>query len=136
MKQGIQSTLKNDELRINGCYFISIAQLATGCRELKERDLVLAWGVCKKLSYINRDLEIVDGAAVYKYFSGKPCRLVKTSGPPKTASYIVRNEKTGYTHYTAVIDGMNWDPLPPLRAASKTYHIASYRIFETSVDGC
>jgi hypothetical protein len=136
MKQGIQVELENEELRINGCYFLSIAQLASGCFDFKEFDLVRHWGFCKEHGYINRENEIVDGAAIYKYFSGKPCKLIKTGIPPKTASYIVRNQKPGYTHYTAVIDGKTWDPLPPLRTSAKSYRIASYRIFETSVDGC
>ncbi len=132
MRQGIQAELEDAELREYGCYFLCLLALGektrgaeyTGTEIIQEKNFARVQGWLGPECYVNDPGAVLRRAGRLAY---RP-EVTKEPEPPAGGDYIVCNKKTMYTHFTAVIGGEPWDPLPPLRRAAKGYRPASYRV--------
>jgi hypothetical protein len=133
MRQGIQSELNDAEVREYGCYALCLIAWAEheAKKTLSDADVLEAVDAARKRGWLGPECYVANGAALYNYvrgereYAGVTARLSK---PPDEDTYIICNKKPMYTHFTAVLDGVLWDPLPPYRPAAAAYKPASYRI--------
>ena len=132
MRQGIQSSLANDRVREEGCYFLCLLQWAVmeGGRDFADANITYLYGKCLDAGYIRKDCtilfahEVLNAALLMdKYLITLPAK-----DPGTSRRFVQYLEKPGYGHFTLSFDGQAWDPLDPNRLAAKDYRPVSYRL--------
>ncbi|GMO28621.1 MAG: hypothetical protein Ta2B_09410 [Termitinemataceae bacterium] len=139
LKQGIQSRASNPELKTYGCFFydiLKIIEAQDGITPLTE-NINLFLEHCKERGYIDDDCYIKDHQKVYELCGGdtklKYHRFASSVDfVLEHTDYITEKVKLGkngkeLTHFTAWIDGKEWDSLDPARPTNTGYKIKSYR---------
>ncbi|MDR2602679.1 MAG: hypothetical protein LBC53_09590 [Spirochaetaceae bacterium] len=130
MKQGIQESFKDTNLKLYGCYFISLCEWA--CRDsgkdCTEADVNGWFSTAKSEKWCEADCTILKAHSIYNLVYGKNIySSFKKSSLPEDKC-IICNAKPQYTHFTLKYGSEVWDPLNPNRPAAKTYKIDSYRV--------
>ncbi|GMO11405.1 MAG: hypothetical protein Ta2D_13610 [Rickettsiales bacterium] len=140
LEQGIQSrATKHPELKTFGCFFYDILKIieAQGVYSFNEIATSAFLRECKTLHYIGDDCYIKEQQKVYELCGGDPKlkyhRLASNVVfVMEGCDYItekVKIDKNGneFTHFTAWINGKEWDSLDPARPTNTGYKIRSYR---------
>ncbi|GHU41609.1 hypothetical protein FACS1894190_09910 [Spirochaetia bacterium] len=142
MKLGIQSNFPNNELKTYGCFFFDILKIIEVENEtgFTNQDIFLLLKDCKYKRYIgqsNPDIEdcyILNQLSVYRNCGGNKREYYKAPSKPPVKNYITEKMKIingkEIRHFTAWIDGVEWDSLNPARPSNTGYKILNYRWFE------
>ena len=135
MVEGIQSTLKNDVLRLYGCYFLCLLkwlEVHDGLRFDEER-IEYCFHSCVQAKLIKAETAYVnDAIGVLNHILEKTKYTKANFGikerPPGLS--IIALTKPNITHFiTQLASGATWDTLDPMRPAASTYSVDSYRTF-------
>jgi hypothetical protein len=124
-------------MRDYGCFFLCIARLAEKAAgvEFDTAELLRFRDYAQKYGIIGADMLVLKQAELFMFMSKKLCEYTKLETKPDDGDYIIENagetaKGEAVTHFTAFVDGADFDPLPPDRAHVK-YRAKSYRLFET-----
>ncbi len=132
MRQGIQAELPDTEIREYGCYFLCLLAITEkmAMTDLTDDEVMVACRRAREAGWLGPECFVNDPGAIIHY-AGRSIdtpKVLKEMRPPHEGNYIICNKKPMYTHFTAVLEGKPWDPLPPDRPGAKGYHPDSYRV--------
>jgi len=132
MTSGDQLKLKYPNAATEGCAVCCAAQVTNPEIRVAQVDELIEYLVTT--SALRKDMYVLDWDALLSvtaywmrqsHFGQAPVRTWQSEGyhpePPAGGTYIIRNRKPGYAHFTAMIQGELFDPLPPDRPAAKSY---------------
>jgi hypothetical protein len=135
MKEGIQNDLGDEAIKKWGCFFLCIARLAEKAADEAFSSLFIRFlkSDALRLKYIDEEMTVIKHAKLFKLMSNRFCEYEKVYTKPE-GDYIQENcgqTKSGdiVTHFTAFVDGAEFDPLDPKRQHVE-YRPVSYRVFE------
>lgn len=133
MKPGVQDTLSG-QLKINGCYFLCLCQLAKD--NMSNSMIEDMYGRCVRNKWLRDDCFVKDAGTIYNYIADiQKYSGVRVTKEPKSWPCIRCNTKTlrngkQAKHFTLQLSADPkdvWDPLPPDRPTNTGYSIDSYR---------
>jgi len=116
MKPGVQSAIGHEKLHKYGCLFLSILQcylhaIGIDGYEPPEDQLANIYDEALHRGLIDADCTVQGRLKLWRFFGGRFGRYV----PVPEDVRIIRNTRPGYEHFTARIDGEDFDPLDPAR---------------------
>lgn len=134
MKQGIQSELPDGEVNEYGCYalcLIALAEHNTG-QVYANAEIMGIINFARVQGWLGAECYVNKPGYIYSYAGNLSIapEVEITTEKPAAENYIICNKKPMYTHFTAVIDHLPWDPLPPWRPGNHGYKPASYRVIK------
>jgi hypothetical protein len=142
MRQGIQSQLRDAEVNEYGCYALCLIAWAEHDMKqiLSNNAIIDIINDARLAGFIGKECFVNEPVKLYNLVYGKPfySAVKKQNNLPEDnlyPSYVVCNKKPMYTHFTAVLNGTPWDPLPPDRPSARSYTPDSYRILYHDLRG-
>lgn len=125
MNQGIQSTLKNKNIKDEGCYFLALIQSVRP--DFTEQQINDLYEASVKLGLMRRDCFVLKPCDILRALTREDYS-VSIGATPDADIAIAANNNGKYTHFT-LEKPEKWDSLPPDRPAAKTYRVVDYRLF-------
>ena len=135
MRQGIQSTIANDELRTYGCYFFCILRQVEIEHHLEfdDRMVIILFEECKRKGFIDdmcfiKNPVAVANRAMSAGINNHYTKIEAPENPPDKDTFTVCLKKPMYTHFVLSHKGQIWDSLDSKRPGAVGYAPASYRV--------
>ena len=136
MREGIQTNFSNEVLRRFGCLFfiyMKWLEVKNGMSftdsellEIFERG-VAAGMINGDNAFINRPIDLMNMALGQNAYRDI-LRDLKEAPADNTAIRRLVRGNNGETHFTLLIDGVEWDTLDPTRAAAATWTFDTFRV--------
>ena len=134
LRQGIQTGFKNNEMRVWGCYFFTLVQMACLRRRITYSDdgLIELFNHCKQVGWIGNNSFINNAVAIVNYCLGENTIRDITRGQeiPDAAEHIIVHMQKPTVQHFAICNTkgeITWDSWTP-SAAGQNFPVLNYRV--------